>query len=352
MHLMRAFDDLTRLGKVRRTRQMARAALDAYGLSDARFTFLRLAGNTVYRVYESNPEPPREQNYPFEPGQYVLRIHVSNEQPTDAIELEMRWLSAIRRDAGLPVPEPVPNRDGDLLTRISIPGIPEARNCTLLRWLKGRFVGKSASPRHFKAQGRLMAKLHDHASQWDVPRGLFKRRFDWKGLFMDYSGGGIPASEAWPLLEDRFRIPYEEVAKRTRTLMNKLGKGRDVFGLIHADCGTDANLIFWNGEARPIDFDGSGFGYYAFDLAIAFEHVWEEKEFPEYRDGLVEGYLESRSMPDQQLKSFDLFLAAYYVYMGLWETSLLHTNPRRNPEQLREWQEWGLKYINRFLEGR
>jgi Ser/Thr protein kinase RdoA (MazF antagonist) len=264
----------------------------------------------------------------------------------------MRWLSAIRRDTGLPVPEPVFNRDGKLLTRVSLTGTPDVRNCTLLKWVKGHFVNKRLSPWHFRAQGRLMAQLHDHTERWKVPRGLWKRRFDWKGLFRDNSGAKIPASEVWPLLKERFRDPYEEVARKTKTLMRKLGEGRDVFGLIHADCGTDANVLFWKGEARPIDFDGSGFGYYAYDLAVALEHVWQKKEYEGYRDALFDGYLACRSMPDEQLSSAEFFLASFYVYMGLWQTAILHTTrtPRRN--HLIEGREWGLKYIKRCISRR
>jgi len=344
---MKAFDKLTRRGKIKRFRPLAETALRAYGLENARLHFVRFAGNTVYRVNESDPKISNSGDQPFEPGQYLLRIHADSEQPTEAIELEMCWLEAIRKDTGLPVPEPVRNRRGQLLTRVSCPGVPEPRDSTLLRWLKGHFVSKRLRPNHFRAQGRLMAQLHNHASRWQAPSGLSKRRFDWKGLFRDNSGARIPASEAWPLLEDRFREPYEAVARKTRSLMQELGEGPDVFGLIHADCGTDANLIFHNGEARPIDFDGSGFGYYAFDLAVALEHVWQEEAYAEYRDALIDGYLECRSMPDQQLRSVEFFLCAFYVYMGLWVTAVLHTAPNPRPKQLTEWQNRGLKYIER-----
>jgi hypothetical protein len=37
-------------------RVLAQSALSAYGLSDARFKFLRQAGNTIFRVYEASPK--------------------------------------------------------------------------------------------------------------------------------------------------------------------------------------------------------------------------------------------------------------------------------------------------------
>lgn len=46
----------------------------------------------------------------------------------------MDWLAAMRRDADLPVPEPVPALDGRPLTQASMLGVPGERNCSLLRW--------------------------------------------------------------------------------------------------------------------------------------------------------------------------------------------------------------------------
>ncbi len=197
-----------------------------------------------------------------------------------------------------------------------------------------------------------MAQLHNHAASWQHPVGLKKRRFDWHGLFQANAGAKIPASEAWPLLVDRYAQPYREVVDEVKELMDTWGTGPDVFGLIHADCGVDANVIFAGGEARIIDFDGSGFGYWIFDLALTMEHCWENQAYHHFHQAVLDGYSEYRSLQQEHLDRQDLFLAAYYVHMGLWETALMHTNPQRNRKQLREWQEYGLKFINRYLASR
>lgn len=331
---------------------MAQAALETYGLAVARIKFVRLAGNVVFRVFESGYNRDETDNEPYEPGQYLLRIHDRSEQPSDAIKLEMMWLAAIRREAKLPVPEPVPALNGNLLKQISIPGIPEKHDCTLLRWLKGRYVTRGIKPHHFKAQGQLMAQLHNHAAQWQAPLGLSKRRFDWEGFFKDDVGAGIPNSEAWRYLPDDCLKPYKIVAHKIRQVMDKWEKGSDVYGLIHGDCGVDANVLFWKGKAHPIDFDGSGFGYYVYDLAITLEHCWEDEKYPEYRKALLDGYSEFRSLPDEQLKRMNLFLAAFYVYMGLWVAALgkVHPDSAGGPHRRLRWQERGLKYIDRFIK--
>ena len=344
---MKPFNELTRFGKIRRFRQLASAALEAYELESAPFKLARLAGNAVFRVTASCKNHITADARPYEKDRYLLRIHDPIEQPTDAIELEMAWLAAIRRDAALPVPEPVPTPKGKLLIQIETPGIAEKRDCTLLRWIKGRFVKRGIRPHHFKAQGRLMAQLHNHAARWRPPKDLNKRRFDRDGLFSDDAGAGLPNREAWPLLPKRYKEPFETVARVAEQVMDGLGKNPDVYGLIHGDCGVDANVLFHKGEARAIDFDGSGFGYYTYDLALALEHCWDEAAYPRYREALLEGYTEYRTMPDEQLKHLDLFLAAFYVYMGLWTAALdkVYPDSPGGPHRRQRWQERGLRYI-------
>lgn len=349
---MKPLNELTRAARIRRFRALAEAALTAYGLKNTHLKFLRFAGNILFRVYKSSPASVEAMNCPFKQGQYLLRIHDRHEQTTDAIKLEMAWLSAIREDLELPVPEPVKASTGNPIVQISIPGIPEMRDCTLLRWLRGRRITRNIQPRHFQAQGRIMAQLHNHAEKWAAPKGLIKRRYDYDGLFNDEVGAGLPNSEAWALLPDNLRRTYEAVARRARRIMDDLGGEPDIYGLIHADCGVDANLLFWKGEAQVIDFDGSGFGYYLYDLAIALEHCWDEPAYPQYLDSLLKGYAEFRHLPAEQLQHLDLFRAAFYVYMGLWTVAMDQTH-LDSPNKLSRHQKWlgyGLRFIERYLE--
>jgi Ser/Thr protein kinase RdoA (MazF antagonist) len=315
-------------------RQLARVALNDYGLADAPFRFLLQAGNTLYRVYEPSPDPAKSADSLFAEGQYLLRIHYPPYQTPDAIELELAWLAAMRREADLPVPEPVPALDGRLLTQVSIPGIPGERTCSLLRWLKGRYLTKGIGPRHYRAQGRLMAQLHGFAENWQPPPGLSKRHWDWDAFFADVEGTHLTADEIWPLLPPQYVAPFQAVAQEVGQVMDAWGTGPDVYGLIHADLGIDANLLFWGGEPRAIDFDDSGFGYWIYDLAIALEHCREDPAYPRYRDALVAGYAELRTLSQEQLDHLELFLSAWDVYLCLWAAAGAHLYPHYREEAL------------------
>jgi len=324
---MRSYEELTRLGRIRRFREFARVALESYDLEVDRVAFVRQAGNTLFRVYAAGSRRAGATDGPYEKGQYLLRIYQAGWQTPEGIDLELAWLASMRRDANLPVPEPVPKRDGNLRGRIAVPGIPGERDYSLLRWIKGNLLSKGIRPRHYRAQGRLMARMHDHSASWRAPPCPTKRRYDAAGLFQNDAGSDLTEDDTWPRLPRRYVKPFETVAAETTRVMDEWGEGTSVFGLIHAEVGADANLLFWKGEARPIDFDASGFGYWVYDLAAALEHVRDVESYPAFRDALLDGYAEFRSLPDPQLERLELFMAAFYTYYGLWCAAMSHRYP-------------------------
>jgi Ser/Thr protein kinase RdoA (MazF antagonist) len=340
---MKPYETLGRLGRIRRMRELARAALRSYDLKDPKIMFLKQAGNTLFRVVEPAPAPSAGPDEIFAEGRYLLRVHNHGRRSLDGVALELQWLAAMRREAGLPVQEPVRTRDGDLLAIAEAAGGPGERKCSLLRWLKGRFVRKGIGPRHLRAQGRLMARLHTFAEEWMPPSGLAKRHYDWDGLFRKDDGTGIPASEAWAMLSPSSVRPFETVAGEIRRVMDGWGRRPGVYGLIHGDMGVDANVLFWRGEARAIDFDDSGFGYYMYDLAVALEHCLEDPGYPAFRGALLGGYREIRALPDEQADRLELFLAAFQVYWSLWAAAAAHLHP--------EYREGLRKRVERYASG-
>jgi Ser/Thr protein kinase RdoA (MazF antagonist) len=329
---MKPFNELTRLGRIRRMRGLASEALKRYGITKANYHLVRQAGNTLFRVYTSNLPGVGSGSDLFEEDQYLLRVHEVGYQEMEAIELELAWLDAMRREANLPVPEPMKTLDGHLLLPIEVPDIPGKRNCSLLRWVRGRSVKNRFQAHHFRAQGRLMASLHNFSTRWQPPAGKCKRRFDWDGLFQNDVGSGMTNAQAWDLLKPLHRDAFSYVAVRLREVMSEWGEDIDVFGLIHGDLGMDANLFFWHGEPRAIDFDDSGFGYWAYDLAVALDACRDDPDYRRYRDALLNGYAEFRSMPEAQVEQVDLFLAGTEVYWNLWATGGIHLYPHLRPE--------------------
>ena len=125
---------------------------------------------------------------------------------------------------------------------------------------------------------------------------------------------------------------FSFVVERIREVMDDWGQGPEVFGLIHGDLGVDANLFFWHGEPRAIDFDDSGYGYWAFDLAVALDAVRDDPSYSLYREALLNGYAEFRSLPKKQAEQVELFLAGLQVYWNLWAIGGTHLHPRLRKE--------------------
>ncbi len=332
---MKPYEELTRLGRIRRMRKLAAEALKEFGVIDPKFWLVRQAGNTLYRVQTSFVSGLDETDYFFVKDHYLLRIHEPGYQEPEAIEFELAWLSAMRREANLPVSEPIKTLNGNLLLEMNMPYIPETRYCSLLRWVKGRYVRKTFRPYHFLQQGRLMAKMHNFSMQWQPAVGIAKRKFDWEGLFQNDVGSGMPNADAWALLSPVHREAFSIVAERVKEVMDGWGQRPEIYGLIHGDLGVDANLLFWHGEPRAIDFDDSGFGYYIFDLAVALDACIDHPDYLDYKDALLRGYTEFRQLPDEQSQQIDLFLAALEVYWNLWAIGGTHLYP----ELLDEYKE-------------
>jgi Ser/Thr protein kinase RdoA (MazF antagonist) len=250
----------------------------------------------------------------------------------------------------LPVPEPIKRLDGGLLTQVSVPGIPETRSCALLRWIKGRLLPNAGRPEHFLAQGRLMARMHNFTQHWPVSPASTKRCYNWDGLFMNDAEIGLPPGKSWEYLPEGWVEPFEIVSHRFRRLTEAWGTGPDVYGLIHADMGIKANLLFWRGQPRPIDFDGSGFGYWMYDLGVALTDCIGTPDYAHLRAALIEGYTRERSLPDTQLAQLDLFIAAFFVYYDLWVVGGTHDHPEYLNKTMEEQMHRGAAFVMGYVE--
>ncbi len=344
---MKAYEDLTPRGKLRRTGLIARAALEDYGITEACLRLMVDAGNTTYRVKAVDPNPVGGSLYVD--GCYSLRLHQPGYQNEGAVDSELEWLYALS-EAGLPVPQPLTTIEGELSVEVSVPGVPVARRCSLLRWVKGRMAPKLVRPWHMNAIGRLIAQLQNHASSWRPPPGFVRRHYDRNGLWGDDTGTGYTADEVWPRIPRRYFEAFQEVTTRVEQVMEDWGKGPDVYGLIHADLGTEANVLFHRGEARAIDFDDGGYGYWVYDLAIPLVDLEGDDALPTYRDALLEGYSEIRSIPEEQLEKLELFQAAFRALEIFWGTA--STMRRPDSTYWMERQEKAWRFLERALRNK
>lgn len=279
----------------------AEAALERYGIEDARITLIKEGTGgrkLVFRV-----ESPIR-------GRFALQLFGLSRDNENLVP-ELLWLGALRTEK-IPVPEPVPATDGSLVSRVSLEGSSEPRLCALLRWLPGRPGGLNRGPRRspdeLSRAGSCVARVHRHFERYGAPEGAsFPYVYDWDWVF----GGAVPLwykgkSVYSPSELDVFRA----AAERVRRDLGELGKDGDVYGIIHRDLHPN-NFLFHDGEAYIIDFEVCGWGYYLFDVAVTFLAL--ERHGTQLQAAFLEGYRRERPLLEDHWRYFETFVAMRLV---------------------------------------
>lgn len=86
-----------------------------------------------------------------------------------------------------------------------------------------------------------------------IPKRFTCPHWDWEGLFGDGIDYGVPAKDARDAIPRTHQQAFNDVLTQVKEVFEQLGKGRNVYGLIHADLGVNSNLVFHAGKACPLD---------------------------------------------------------------------------------------------------
>lgn len=269
-----------------------------YELPDASVTFLGQSENTSFRVETDLGD------------KFLLRIHTGvyshlkiNEIWRDplTIESEMLWLDALARETNLIIPRPVKNNFGKWATTI-IGTENNQVTCSLLRWVEGQHLDRKITAERVRQLGFLMAKLHKHSSIWSLPPSFSRPVYDAHRL------GHSMSQLAELLTSGTISAPdcalFEKAVARIQDSIYSLPQTSDVWGLIHADL-HDGNYLFYNEQARPIDFSRCGFGFYLFDVAMSLNFIPDK-----LHRHLIEGYTSVRELAQQKQYLETFFIAA------------------------------------------
>ena len=300
---MTPFEELTYRGQLRRLRRLALNALASYDLPNLTLRPIQHRDNATFLVRAGG-------------RRYVLRVNRPKNRDQAFIRSELDWLDAITRDTDLVVPKPVADREGKLLTVASTQGIPEPRVCALFRWVKGRFCGQhDLKGRHLEMVGRLMGRLHNHAAGFVPSSGFTRIRGDAGGLLGGVTGGTIDQVKA--LLGPAGRATVGRAESITRTAMAQLGKASSTFGLIHGDL-HQMNYVFLKGEARALDFDDCGRGYFLGDMGATLGPLVSRRDFASLRAAFLRGYRSVRPLDATHERMLTAFLIADRLKIAVW----------------------------------
>ncbi|WP_158636037.1 phosphotransferase enzyme family protein [Tsukamurella sputi] len=217
----------------------------------------------------------------------VLRLHRPGYVGDAAIESELAWIAALRRDTTVPVVEPL---SGVLIDP------PTGRRAVLFAELPGGPVPDEAlDVAHFAALGEIAGAFHDHAEAWRRPAAF--TRFTW-GLAETI--GPRPRWGSWRdglAVGEAHRRAIAPAAERVAERVDAFGRTPDRFGLIHGDLRA-ANLITPGEGFTVIDFDDAGFGWHLFEFAAAASFVETDPRLPEWAAAWTAAYRRRRALPD------------------------------------------------------
>ena len=306
-----------------------------YGIRDDALTFIRHSDNVTYKVEASGS------------GTYLLRIHspvtrAMGSHGTDAhmINSELEWLEALNRDTDLVLQKPVRNQAGEMVTQISTKNVPSPIHCTFLCWVDGHPYHRDLESELTAFQiGEMLAKLHNHASQWEMPEGFKRPKRD-----IEYFAGVLRGIQ--PALKDgRVNLAhYAEFEQSTILLiemLNSLEENRQTYGIMHADS-HKGNMLYDNGNIRLIDFSFCAFGNFMFDLGICFSDMEQN-----LHRSFLQGYQSLRVLPDDHQR----LIEGFFVGSMVGTFSFWVANPNAQELLANKFPQIARNYAARFNQG-
>jgi Ser/Thr protein kinase RdoA (MazF antagonist) len=320
-----------------RHHRLAERALGYYAIGEASAVFIRENGGLVYRV-ETGREGPR----------FVLKIIMPvGEDPSsrpDRLRAGLLWLAAVARETDLIVQEPVPNRQGDLLTALPAAEGDTALFCSLQRWVHGEHAKGGLSPRQAARLGAMLARLHEHGRRWLPAAPIDAQVIDAACLdeaiarLADVVDLGIVTPAEWAAVEG--------AGPRLRAAIAAEDPPGPAWGPLHGDL-HEGNVLFGGDEARPIDFGGWMCGPLLYDLGVTIYHLL-------HRDGavrrsLVEGYHRTRALDDRALARVDHYVCAAALLNLAYNVTI--PSQRNSPLFQRNVREFVTVYCLSFVAG-
>lgn len=291
-----AYADLADEDQVEVLRHVALFAADEFGLEVSDLSLVLHGYNTTFRLDTDDGR------------RFAMRINTNSHSTLANIAAQQAWCRAITAETSVRVPDPFAAPDGRLVVGVESGEVGSPVQVVVNSWLEGPDVVRcSAEQAH--ALGGAMATLHEHAASWTTPPGADFPVFDEPLL------GDEDLLTGHPALSGQRGELIAETMKRCRLACESAGSGIRAIPL-HADL-HGGNLKWHEGALAVFDFDDSGLGVPALDLAVATSYL---------RDGTIEsaaverelrlGYAEVAPLPDIDDAAFEGLIACRQLLLA------------------------------------
>jgi Ser/Thr protein kinase RdoA (MazF antagonist) len=297
--------DLSAADATARLEQIARRSLAAYDVSpDAALTLLNISENATYAVDDT-----------LTGSRTVLRIHRHGYHDRDAIESELAWLDALRREAGVRTPRIIDTTAGERVLALAEPDASDPRHVVMFECLPGTEPPEDRLTESFELLGEITARMHRHALQWRRPTRF--NRFAW------HYDGAFGSEARWGRWQDGVGVgPAErEVLGRLdhtlRERLNRWGTGPHRYGLVHADLRL-ANLLLHGSDVYVIDFDDCGWSWFLYDFGAAVSFIEHDPRVPELTEAWLTGYRRVRQITADDAQEIPTFVMMRRLLLVAW----------------------------------
>jgi Ser/Thr protein kinase RdoA (MazF antagonist) len=280
-----------------------------------------------------------------EQGSFTLRVHRTGYQSHASVASELAWLTALRRDTDLPVPEPLPGRDGELLQRFDTPH--GERLAVLFRHIAGSEPQPDTNLGDlFVTLGTYAATMHNHVTAWQRPPG-FERQV-WQAATILDSDGPWGDWRMAPGVTAQNRPVLDRLDSALWLRLATYGTGPDRYGLIHADMRL-GNLLVDGNSVTLIDFDDCGFCWFAYDFAAAISFHETNPAIPALKAAWLEGYQSVRPLGAEDLAVMDAMVMLRRMALLAWIGS--HAETRLAQQHMPGFADGTAQLAERYLRG-
>lgn len=295
-------------GRARRTqlvalRIAAQRALRHWPIAVDDLRLVHYGFNATYRVVAADGT------------RFALRLNVNSRRSPAQLRAETSWVAALADEPDITVPVPQPTVDGEFLAFVPLESFDRDISAVVYSWLPGRMVGDEPTVTQMRAIGALTARLHDHVERWALPPGASLNLFD-TALMDDIPRLHLPHPE---LTVDRLAVIDAAMVQVNELLAAVFAREtpRPIHGDLHG-----WNLMWHQGRLAAFDFDDTGLGVRAQDLAMAAYYLR-----PDARGeaAMHEGYASVRSLPDVSTEEYEAIVAGRNIV--LLNSLLDHTAP-------------------------
>ncbi|MBE0688329.1 MAG: phosphotransferase [Anaerolineaceae bacterium] len=284
--------------------EIIQSALTQIGVVGSQIKFISDTGNLIFRADNQTQS-------------FAIRVYKDFDTPDSAICAELFWLLDIKQKTNLSVPEPIPNQSNEMIQEITFPDAEKPSKVVVFYWLTGEIIGSRLNLDSASHMGEIMAALHLHANQFQLPPACFRDENDWRG--MGFFKAGLSDLEIQKidsfLNKDQIGI-CESAARIAAISIDRVDIQQD-FGLIHSDFHAN-NIILHRGKYSIIDFDDCQFAPFSNDLAITLVSFDQFPKPEPLQKAFLQGYLKVRNLPLNFEKELEAFMMERRLRLLRW----------------------------------